>query len=452
MTKTLKQRMVNSSSWVASGHVTSQLLRLGSNLILTRLLVPEMFGVMAIVSVLLAGISMFSDIGISQNIIQSKRGNDKVYINTAWTLQVLRGVLIFISLIVLSIILYYVRDQVSFIEGSVYSHPQLPFLLAAMSLTVLISGFNSINLALLNRNLKLKESTLIHLTSQVIGLAVMMLLAFIYTNIWALVIGSIISSLVKMLLSHLTFLGNKSELAWDKSSVREIFHFGKWIFGASIFTFLAGQGDRLILGGLLSAEQLGIYTIAFFLAMAFRDVVRRVMSSVFYPVLSEVVRNRPEELQAVYYKIRKKIDILIMIVVGLLASSGHVIIDFLYDERYQSAGWMLEILSLSTIFLGITMAGNCLLALGHAKEIMKLTAISALFLFISVPVFYSYFGIKGAIAAIAVNSLSELPLLFYLMRKYKILNWGKEFQFWPLFFISYAVGYYCSLLWDSWYY
>lgn len=442
MEQTLRQRAVRSGNWVIVGYVSSQALRLGGNLVLTRLLVPEMFGVMAIVSVLLAGVSMFSDLGILQNIIQSKRSGEKSYVDTAWTMQILRGGLITVILLGLAVVLYFLRDSGVFSDVSVYAAPELPWIIAVMSMTALISGFNSINLALLNRDLRLKEIALIDVFSQVIGLMTMILLAFIYINIWALVIGTVVSSFIKMMLSHLSTFGEKNRIEWDASAVKEIFHFGKWIFGASIFTFFAGQGDRLILGSLVSPEELGVYTIAFFLATAFKNAVRKVMSSVFYPVLSEVVRTRPSELQTIYYKIRCKVDVVVMIVVGFLASSGHVIIEFLYDDRYINAGWMLEFLSLATIFVGITMAGTCLLALGDSKAIMKLTAASSIALFITVPISHSYFGMEGAVLAIALNSIVELPLLFSMMSKYKLLNWKKEIQFFPLFFVCYGTGYF----------
>jgi len=71
MTKTLKQKVVCSGSWVIAGHILSQCMRLGGNLILTRLLVPEMFGIMAIVTIIMGGLVMFSDVGVLQNIVQS---------------------------------------------------------------------------------------------------------------------------------------------------------------------------------------------------------------------------------------------------------------------------------------------------------------------------------------------------------------------------------------------
>ena len=73
----LKKRVSASTSWVFAGHMTSQILRLASNLIMTRLLVPDMFGVMALVTVFIMGIAMFSDVGLQQNIVQSKKGEEQ---------------------------------------------------------------------------------------------------------------------------------------------------------------------------------------------------------------------------------------------------------------------------------------------------------------------------------------------------------------------------------------
>ncbi len=447
--RTLKQKVINSGAWVLSGHITSQIIRLGGNLILTRLLVPEMFGVMEIVSVFMMGLVMFSDLGIMQNIIQSKRGEERVYLNTAWTFQILRGLAITVLAVTLSAVLHYLGKYGLLGTDSVYSDRELPLILAVMSLTGLIAGFNSINLAVLNRKLNLRKITLIEVASQVVGLLVMCVLAWYQRNIWSLVIGAIVGTAVKMLLSHHPSLGLRSCINWDKESAKEIFHFGKWIFGASIFTFLAGQGDRLLLGGLVSSKELGIYTIAYFIAIAFKEVVRKVMSSVLYPALSEVVRSRPQDLKDVYYRLRSRLDVVVMIAVGILASTGHLAIDFLYDDRYQDAGWMLEILSLATIFLGITMAGICFMALGDSKSIMILTATSAVFLFISVPIAYYYFGLYGAIVAIALNSVVELPIIFYKMHHYNLLSWKDEFKMWPIFFLVYGLGKYSLVFFDK---
>ena len=418
----------------------SQAIRLAGNLILTRLLVPEMFGVMAIVSVFIMGIAMFSDLGIKQNIIQSKRGEERIYLNTAWTLQILRGAVITTIAVTFSATLYYLGQNDLLSQGSVYADKQLPLLLAVMSLSGLISGFNSLNLAVLNRKLNLSKITLIEVISQVAGLIVMVMLAWYQRNIWALVSGSIVAAFLKMLLSHHPALGLSSRFAWDKEAVSEIFHFGKWIFGASIFTFLLAQGDRLILGWLITPEALGVYTIAFFLATALKQVLKKVMSSVFYPALSEIARNRPKDLKDVYYRIRGRVDLLVMIIVGLLASTGHVAIDLLYDDRYKDAGWMLEILSFTLLFMGTSMAGTCLMALGNSKSIMTLTAIATISLYICVPIAYKYYDLWGALIAIALNPVVEVPLMLYIMKQNNLLSLKNEFKMWPIALVSYGCG------------
>jgi O-antigen/teichoic acid export membrane protein len=438
----LRRKVFKAGNWSVGGYFLSQVIRLGGNLVLTRLLVPEMFGLMAIVSVILSGVAMFSDLGINQNIIQSKNAGEKSYINTAWSVQILRGVVMFLFILMLSVFSYYLSDAGIFSDDSVYAHPELPFILATMSVTGLISGFNSINIALLGRELKLKKVVIIEVISQVVGLLFMLFLAYYQRNIWALVYGTVVSSFIKMILSHHSSLGEKSSLAWDRDAVHEIFNFGKWVFGASIFTFLVGQGDRLLLGALITPKELGVYTIAFFLAMAFKTIVRHMMSTVLYSALSEVVRNRPHDLKRIYYKMRTPLDLLVMVVVGVLASSGHLIIDVLYDDRYQNAGWMLEVLSLSTVFLGTTMAGICFMALGDSKSIMLLTGVSAVFLFISVPLAFYFFGLDGAVVTIALNSIVEIPLIFYKMHKYELLSWVDEFKAWPVFFLAYGLSHY----------
>ncbi|MBL4744193.1 MAG: oligosaccharide flippase family protein [Cycloclasticus sp.] len=441
---TLRKKVFKAGNWVLSGHFLSQVIRLGGNLVLTRLLVPEMFGLMAIVTVALNGIAMFSDLGINQNIIQSKNANKKSYINTAWAVQILRGVIIFFFMLLLSAFLYSLRDLELFPDGSVYTHPELPLILAVMSVAGLIAGFNSMNLALLNRELELKKVIQIEVISQVIGILFMVFLAYNLRNIWALVFGTLVASSVKMILSHHSSLGEKYSWEWDGEALQEMLHFGKWIFGASMFTFLVAQGDRLLLGALITPYELGVYTIAFFLAMAFNKMMRKVMSSVLYAALSDVVRNRPQDLKRIYYKMRAPLDLVVMVVVGVLASTGHLVIDFLYDDRYREAGWMLEILSLPTIFLGTTMAGLCFMALGDSKYIMLLTGVSALSLFILVPVSFYLYGIQGAVIAIALNSIVEIPLILYKMNQYKLLSWIDEFKAWPVFFLVYGLGHYIT--------
>ena len=129
--KNLKKRAINSGLWVTVGYGLQQVLRLGSNLILTRLLFPEAFGLMAIIQTVMIGLTMMSDIGIVPSIIHNKRGNEPEFLNTAWSLQVVQGVLIF----------FVVFLSAPFF-AKFYNEAMLSQLLPVVGLSSLIAGFN----------------------------------------------------------------------------------------------------------------------------------------------------------------------------------------------------------------------------------------------------------------------------------------------------------------------
>ncbi len=98
----LFKRALGGGMFVAGSYVFAQFARLLSNLVLTRLLYPEAFGVMALVMVVLVGLQMFSDVGIGPAISRSPRGDDPDFLNTAWTLNVFRGAFLWLLTCVLA--------------------------------------------------------------------------------------------------------------------------------------------------------------------------------------------------------------------------------------------------------------------------------------------------------------------------------------------------------------
>ena len=438
----LKKRVSASASWVFVGHMSSQILRLASNLIMTRLLVPDMFGVMALVTVFMMGIAMFSDVGLQQNIVQSKKGEEQSYPDTAWSVQIIRGVIIFVIALIISFALFFTQQQNFFPENSVYADPVLPYVLAVMSFTAVLAGFNSVNLFLLNRKLLVSKVITIELFSQAIGLIVMVSVAWFWREIWVLVLAGLISATVKMLLSHHSSLGKRCRFRIDKQHFHDILHFGKWIFLGSILGFLLSQGDRLFLGAWLTPEMLGIYSIAFFMANAAREIMKKLAGSVFYPMLSEVFRENPEKIKSVYYRLRLRVDFLTMTAAGFLASTGSVIIAFLYDERYLESGWMFQVLSVSIVFVGFNMAAACLMARGDSKSHAIMMMVTVIVLFIGLPLAHNFYGLIGAIVFIGLLDMANIPTTLFMMKKAGILNIKREFLMLPMFFVAYFSGNY----------
>src|SRR5690349_2480294 len=130
--RTLGATVRRGSAWSLAGYGGSQVLRFGGNLVLTRMLVPEAFGAMALVNALLVGLQLFSDVGIGPSIIQSPRGNDPAFLNTAWTLQAFRG-----------LCLWLVACAIAQPVASFYGEPQLAWILPVAGSSALLGGLQS---------------------------------------------------------------------------------------------------------------------------------------------------------------------------------------------------------------------------------------------------------------------------------------------------------------------
>jgi len=439
--ESLRRRIVGAGAWVFGGHVAGQALRLAGNLLMTRLLVPEMFGVMAVANVLIMGLALFSDFGLRQNIIQSRRGNDRAFLNTAWVLQIIRGCLIWLVALLAAFALNYLSGRGWIAEGSVYDEPVLSDVIVALSFMVLISGFNSTSLVTSNRDLALGKITILEITSQVVAIVVMVFWAISERSIWALVAGALVGASVKMILSHRILPGEGNRLQWDDQAFNEIFHFGKWIFLTSILGFFASSLDRILLGALIDSKMLGLYSIAFLLVSAFLQTLQKIFGNVAFPAFSEVVRERPHDLVNVYYKFRLPVDVFALLLFGILFSSGDLLVSILYDERYLPAGNMLEVLSISVFAIRFSLAGQCFLALGKPKLLMLLLAIKVGFLILSIPAVFDIWGFDGVLWVIGFSYLVNLPFLFYFQTKYFKIDINRELIVLPLVIIGYGIGF-----------
>jgi len=434
-----KKHIIKAGSWVLIGHLVSQLLRLGGNLILTRLLVPEMFGVMAIVNVVFMGVQMFSDLGLGQSIIQSKRGDEPAFINTAWTLQVIRGFLIWFFICLIAGLLWGGKYLGYLDNNNVYAYPLLPWLIAAAGFAALISGFNSMSIFLVNRNLMLGRVTIINLTAQLVSLCVIVAVAWRYETIWALAVGGVISSTIEMACSHKFLPGIKNRFHWDKTALNELFNFGKWIFFTSIVSFLAVNYERLVLGQYLTSSELGIYSIAMFLSVAVLTAGSRIAHSVLFPRFSEVFRNEPEKLKDIYYQSKKQLHFFLFPIAGCVFVWAPVVIELLYDNRYQYAGEILQILMVGTFILFLTLpSGSCLMAMGSMRYSFVGNAMSFLTLVVGMPIVWKSTGVIGVLWLTSFAPISRMLVGTIGLYCNTILSfWNELFS---LFLLVFGVG------------
>lgn len=398
----LKKLALNGALWTLVGYGSSQFLRLLGNLILTWLLAREYFGLMALVQTFITGLELFSDVGLGPSVIQNKRGDEPRFLNTAWTLQVMRSLALWLGCF-----------AIAYPASHYYNDDRLLWLLPVVGFGTVLAGFNSTALFTLRRHMQVGKATAFELGTQVIFLGTMILWALISPSIWALVGGALIGNVAKLIISHLWLVDYRHRFAWNREDLRELFTFGRWIFLSTVMTFFASQTDRLMFGKLVSIEMLGVYSIAYTLSDVPRQVVARMGSSVIFPLVSRQADLPRVELRDRILSKRWLVLAGSAVLLSILTVFGDQFILHFYKPEYHDAAWMLVLLAfwLWHTILYNTM-GPCLLGIGRPFFWSLGNGIRFIALLIGVPLGHTLGGIAGVVLAIA---LSDLPTYLVIL-------------------------------------
>ncbi|MEL7114178.1 MAG: oligosaccharide flippase family protein [Pseudomonadota bacterium] len=431
----LRSRSIRASGLTFIGFGAQNIIRLGGNLILTRILFPEAFGIMALVQVFITGLEMFSDIGVNTSIIQNKRGHDPAFLNTAWTVQIIRGLLLW------GIVLLAAPSIADF-----YDVPVLAALLPVAGLTVVLAGFNSTKLATANKELTIGTVITILVVSQLVGLICIIVLALSLKSVWALAIGGLAGALCKTLLSHFSLPGINNRLYLERAAFGELFSFGKYIFLATLSGFLIAQADRAILGKYVSLEELALYQIAFFLATVPIVMQRQLASKVLFPLYSKRPPSESSENRSSVGKARMAIVGAILTLSAILAVFGNDLVILLYDPRYEAAGLLLVLIALSRLPAIVTgNYGQVLLASGASGKFAAQQIIGAVLNTLLIFLGVIWYGAPGVAIAPFLTSLLMYPVLVRAIRPYNAwMPWHDAM------WAGVALGVLALALWMNW--
>lgn len=435
--------LFGSGLWVLLNAGHTNVLRLVSNLLLTRWLAPDMFGLMAVASTVGIITAMLSDVGLRQNIIRSPRGDDPVFLDTVWTLQVLRGVGMWLAACVVAMGLAGAQALGLVPADSAYAHPLLPAIIMAGTVGSVIGGFQSTRVPWAVRTMQLRSVVQIDIASSLFGTGCMLLCAYFTRSIWSLPVSGVATVSMSVFLSWRFLPGHRNGFAWDKASLADIVSFGKWLFVSSAVTVFAMQGDRLMLAGLGDAHFLGMYSVAMALAAVPDLMLHQLCDSVLLPRFSRVANERPGDIRRAYLRLRKSFDPLVLVLSGVLFAAGPMLVGLLYDERYGPAGDMLSLLALGLISSRFYSAQQVYLALGRPQYLAALNLARVVSLFVIVPAAFAAWGLHGALVAIALRELATIPLVFFFNHRHQLNHFLLELGllvFWPL---GYGIGWLC---------
>jgi O-antigen/teichoic acid export membrane protein len=398
--RSLESRALKGTFYVVAFYGVALTLRMVSSIILTKLFAPELFGVMTLLTTIIVGLTLFSHIGLEDSIIQNPRGDEEVFVNTAWTIQTLRGIGIWIVTILLAWPFLRFYPEVHSI-----------WLLPVLGFGCVIAGFSSPNLLTLSRHMGVGRLSILELSAQFTLFATSALIAIVDRSVWALAFGRIASELVRTYFSYrVAGRGIRPRFILDRSSVRALLNFGRWILIGTVLTFLANQSDRLILSKLTTLSMLGIYSIAFSLSDVPRQIILMFSSKVGFPFIAKLAHKPRPEFRTVLMKYRAMVLAVGAVMLALTICLGDIFIKHVYDRRYHEAAWMIAILAVG---LWHTLLYSTISPAIMSLQKAHYNALANFFYFLTLcallPLGFHFYGMIGAVAAVAI---SDLPMYF----------------------------------------
>ena len=223
--------------------------------------------------------------------------------------------------------------------------------------------------------------------------------------------------------------GQNNRLCWDRTAVRKIYHFGRWILLGTALNFADISADRLVFGKLVSLAMLGVYNIGAMMASIAGRVVSVLSHSLFFPVLSRV-HEENGQIATEYNLIRRPVVLISGWTSAILIGGGQALMHTLYDERYEASGWIVQFLAGGLWFSSLSQMNHvALLAVGDSRWGAALNACKLVGLAAFIPTGWILWGFPGAVAASSSAELIRYFASTIAMRKHAVHVLGLDSRY-----------------------
>ena len=371
--------------------------------ILSRLLAPEAFGLVALATAFTVFIELFLDQGFGSAIVQREK-LDPEHLDTAFWLNVLTSILMTGGLIAVSGLL-----------GVLFDDPRLGSVLRWLSITLILSGLSSTQISILQRKLAFKEFAIRSMVANAVGGIVGIIMAFSGYGVWSLVGQDVASGVVRAII-----LWRSSD--WrpgfkvSKSHYKELVTFGAPIVGNNALTVLTKRSDDLLIGYFLGPTLLGFYTIGYQLLLIIIRLVTEVTNSVAFPTFSRI-QHQPERMRKAFYKVTQYTSVFAFPVFIGLAVLAPEIVPAVFGEKWTPSIPVMQVLALIGVLQSVLFFnGSVIKASGKPSwqfGIMLLNTVGSVLAFLLVV----RLGIVAVAAAFVAVGYLLAPVSYIAVRR-----------------------------------
>lgn len=408
--------MLSGVSLVAITIIASNVLRIASTLILTRVLSPADFGVAGLTGAILNILLMISDVGFGVYIVRHARGDDARLLDAVWTIRLVRGA-------VLTVIMAACAGPLA----GVLDKPELRLAIIVTGLNFLLDGCTSLVSYTAVRQERLLMLSVLDIASAATQTIMGIVLALVLHSYWAIIFAGLIGAALKAVLSYALFPGAARRIVFDAREARELWQFGRTIAGAQAIQVLLSNVDKIALSRIFPLSLFGLYSLASNLSAVASGFTTLYPSRILLPAFARAQRENPEALAQAYYATRRNLTLLYMIAMGGFIAMAPAVVDLLYDPRYRAAATYLRLLAIApAMAMNIYAAREILIVVGRVRSLLYANLVRVCWLLVVGTGGFLGLGPLGLVTAVGTV---EVPVQVYCwmeLHRAGLLRVGQE--------------------------
>ena len=402
--QSLHQKAIRGSFWVIALKIIAQIFNFLRLIIIARILAPGDFGLMGVALLTMATMETFSQTGFQTALIQKKEKIEP-YLNSVWTISVLRGFILFI-------ILYFIAPYVAIF----FKISMATSIIRTVGLSILLQAFTNIAVVYFQKELEFNKQFFYQLSGILADFIVAISVAIIFKSVWALVLGLLAGNFTRLIISYVIH-PYRPRFTLNLKKAKELFGFGKWVLGSSILIFLITQGDDIFVGKILGITMLGFYQIAYQISNIPATGITHLISQITFPIYAKLQDNL-FKLKQVYLRVLRITISLSLPVAGLIFILAHDFTKIFLGEKWMPMVLALQILCIFGATRAINAAmGSVAYGAGKPKIETQAAFIQLIIMAIVVYPLTIEWGLLGVAIAVTISNLLSLILITNAVKK-----------------------------------
>lgn len=408
-----RKQAFSNFSWKLAEQIGAQMVSFVVSIILARLLMPDDYSVVSVISIISAFCAVFIDSGLSKALVQ-KKNTDLLDYST-----------VLVASLFFSFILYWILFFFAPYIAKLYGKNLLVPVIRVYSITLIIGAFNTVQCAYISKNLLFKKYFLATIVGTIVSAFVGISMAYTGYGPWALVAQQMTNSLIDTIILFLSS-GFRPRFAFSVERIKNLWSYGIKVLGTSLLDMLYDKIRPLVVGIKFNTVDLAYYEKGSSYPGMINSTLSSTLASVLFPIIAAAQDNIAEVKLITQKYIRVSSFLIFPSLLGLASVANNLVLWMLTEKWMQAVPYM-QIFCINYMFM-LLQTGNlqAINAIGRSDIVLKLAlikkTINFILLFVVIlvapsPLWLAALGIITSLIAFLLNSFTNSKLLKYGLKE-----------------------------------